>query len=458
MKLVGLALLLGASQGKREQAILDFKAERERVLVQCGERHLEYGLELRKKGLTLAAAAEITLAVEVSRGRHERAGFVLGLMRQFDDAFWKRRIERPSAARLAAYEKEAAELRARDRADVLALVRWAERRELLAQAFEELREHLLALDEPLLFDEAGALVLPGGKLAGPLAERVRAEAIEIDGRAYVRDAFLARLPQVERLFERTSPELRVRSTTSAAEATRVHTAAAALLPILAAELGLAPPRRLQIVLLHERKTYGAYLDISGLSSHRAADGFADRVTGTAVLCSEGASQEYVLGLALHELVHLCQLSVAPAALPSWYLEGSAETHGGEGTFRWDGTSLVTGEKMSAARLDELRAAPLPLGELLAGDALALLASDRPAARRFYAQSWAFLRFLREGAGPEIAARLERWRTQSLSAVLGADLYKPYAMDPSASRTLFLELFEPDLARLEAEFLSWLRAL
>src|SRR5206468_295457 len=83
-------------------------------------------------------------------------------------------------------------------------------------------------------------------------------------------------------------------------------------------------RRLQIVVLAERASYGAYLDFAGLSSHRAADGFADRVAATAVLCHEGLTDESVLGLALHELTHLYQLSVTPAALPSWFLEGSAE--------------------------------------------------------------------------------------------------------------------------------------
>jgi hypothetical protein len=460
--LLGACLLLASPspQGRLEQAILDFKLERERVLVQCGQRHLDYGLELRKKGLTLQAATQLTQAVEASRGLNDNARYVLGLMQQYDDAFWKRKGARPGAARLETYAKKAARLRQDDQVDQLGLVRWAERKNLDEQAFDELSELLLALDEPLVFEagEKGALVLPGGKLSGPLAERVRAEVIQINGRPYVRDAFLRRVPELREVFETSSPELRVRSTTSEAESARLHAAAAALLPILREELGTTHERRLQIAVLHERKTYGAYLDLAGLSAHKAAGGFADRVTGTAVLCSEGATDELVLGLALHELVHLCQLTAAPAAFPSWYLEGGAEAYGGQGTFAWDGKTLTTGGKMASLRLEELRAQPLPLRELLEADALVLLARDALAARRFYAQSWAFLRFLREGAGPEIAGRLERWREQCLGSVLGADLYKPYAMDPSASRALFLELFEADLARLEAEFVPWLRAL
>jgi hypothetical protein len=263
---------------------------------------------------------------------------------------------------------------------------------------------------------------------------------------------------VLRVFEVTSPALRVRSSASQEEAAHVHAAASALLPELCAELGIVPERRLQLVVLDRRRDYGAYLDIAGLSDHRAADGFADRAAGTAVLCSEERTPEYVLGLALHELTHLVQLTASPAAFPSWYMEGSAEAYGGEGTFTFDGTTLTTRGTMSRARLDELRAAPLPLRELLEGDALAFLARDKAGARRFYAQSWAFLRFLETGAGAEVAERLERWRTMCLGSILGADLYRPYAMDRSASAELFLELFGRDLERLEGEFGVWLGGL
>jgi hypothetical protein len=302
------------------------------------------------------------------------------------------------------------------------------------------------------------LLVSGRRIDGALAERVRSEALEINGRPYVRDTFLRRVPGVVRLFEATSPGLRVRSTASAEEAERLHAAASALVPTLCADLGIVPERRLQLVVVHQRQDYAAYLDIAGLSSHRGTDGFADRVAGTALLCGEGQTSEYVLGLALHELTHLVQLTASPAAFPSWYLEGSAETYGGEGAFAWDGSTLQTGGEMSAARLDEVRAAPLPLRELLDADGVTLLAVDRGRARRFYAQSWAFLRFLEQGAGDEIAARLERWRTLCLGSLLGADPYRPYAPDRSASAALFLELFGPDLERLERDFGAWLSGL
>ncbi|MSR61804.1 MAG: hypothetical protein EXS08_05095 [Planctomycetes bacterium] len=397
------------------------------------------------------------MAAEVARGRNSTAEFVLKLMRQYEDAFWKRKLEHPSAAKLEAYAKKAQKLREQDREARLELVKWAQRNELEEQAFTELRDLLLELDEPLVFEE-GALVVAGARFKGALAERARKAAIEINGRPYMRDAFLQRVPDLTRIFEASSPELRVRSTTSVEEAERLHAAASALLPLLFEDFGGKPERRLQIAVLAERKTYDRYLDVTGLSGYHAADGFADHVAGTAVLCKEGSTEPYVLGLALHELTHLFQLSVSPAVFPSWFLEGSAETYGGEGVFRWDGATLETRGKMSITRLDELRAAPLALRDLLEGDARALLAQDKLAARRFYCESWAFLRYLREAADAEFAERLDRWRTMCFGSAAGADFDKPYQNDAASSRKLFLQLFEKDLPALEQGFASWLAAL
>src|SRR5262245_48458225 len=262
-----LALLLAGPflQGRREKALDDFKEERTRVLAECGQRHLEYGLDLRKKGLTTQAASQILVAVEASMGRNPGANLVLDLMRTYEDAFWKRKPVRPTPQKLAAYDEKAAKLRLADREARLGLVRWAERKDLEEQAFLELRELLIELDEPLVFDERGALVLLGGKVAGPLAERVRADAIQINGRPYARDTFLRRVPQVVRIFEHATDALRVRSTKSVEEAVALHAAAAALLPVLRDDFGASPERRLQIVVLGERAVYDAYLDTVGLS-------------------------------------------------------------------------------------------------------------------------------------------------------------------------------------------------
>src|SRR5262245_45284995 len=149
-----LALLLAGPflQGRREKALDDFKEERTRVLALSGQRHLEYGLELRKKGLTTQAASQIVMAVEASQGRNKTAVLILGLMRQYEDEFWKRKIEKPAPEKLEAYERKAAKLRQEDREARLELVEWAQRADLEEQAYEELRDLLLEIDEPLAFD------------------------------------------------------------------------------------------------------------------------------------------------------------------------------------------------------------------------------------------------------------------------------------------------------------------
>src|SRR5262245_51984230 len=154
-----LVLASISPQGRREKAIEDYKEERTRMLLYSGQRHLEYGLELRKRGLTTQAAAQIVMAVEASQGRNSGATFVLRLMRTYEDEFWKRKIEKPSRDKLEAYDKRAAKLRKEDHEAWLELVRWAQRADLDEQAYEELRELLLALDEPLDFDARGRLVV-----------------------------------------------------------------------------------------------------------------------------------------------------------------------------------------------------------------------------------------------------------------------------------------------------------
>lgn len=448
-------LLVLVPQGSREKRIEDFKEERTKVLIAAGQRHLDYALELRDKGLTVQSAAQLVLAVEVSEEKHDGANFVLGLLRYYDDAFWKKKRAKVSPVRLAAYEKKAFELRVKDNKDRLELVRRAKSRDLDAQAYAELKELLLALDEPLVFDAKKQLVLPGGTLGGELAERIDMEAIHVNGKPYVRDRFLERLPELTRLYEATSATLRVRSNTSAAEAEELLAAGTALFAHLGADLGAVPDRRLQLFVLAERSHYERYLDISGLSSHKVADGFADRLTETAMLCKETSDAEHVLGLALHELTHLYQLAVTAATLPSWFLEGSAECFGGEGTFAWDGQELLVRRPMRAERLADVRAEPFPLKELLTLDAIDLFGPDPVRQRRFYAQSWALVTFLESGAAADFGERFVRWRSMCFGSAIGTDFQHPYESDETKSENLFLAQFEQDLPELERAFQAWL---
>jgi hypothetical protein len=94
---------------------------------------------------------------------------------------------------------------------------------------------------------------------------------------------------------------------------------------------------------------------------------------------------------------------------------------------------------------------------LNADALDLWRVDRAKALRFYAQSWAFRRFLAEEAGTELSERLERWRAMCLGAALGADFRNPYGADRTASQELFRELFGEELDPLERAFREWLES-
>lgn len=463
--LVGLATLLGgrdAAQGRAEKLRREFESRRTRALIECGQRHLEYGVDLRDKGLTTQAAAQIVLAVESSEGLNPGANTVLGLMRRLDEAFWKKRRARPTSARLEAYEKAAARLRLEDQRARLELALWAEKRGLESEALDELQKLLDTLDELPAFEPgeadagSGALVLEAGKVPASLVARLQDRLVHINGQPRLRDEFLARVPQVDGLFEAASDELVVLAG-SLEEAQGLHALGRALLPALEADLDARPERRLQLVVFSSRDPYEGYLDAIGWGAHKAADGFADPRTQTAALCTVGLPPDRVQGLVLHELTHLYLYGVTRAVLPSWYCEGHAESFGGEGAFAWDGTTLVVGQPLSAERLAEVCAAPFPLRELLSADGLALLGSDPAAARRFYAQSWALQHYLAREAPPERRARFERWRAMCLGAALGADLSNPYGMDRSASQKLFEELFADDLVDLERELLAWLDA-
>jgi hypothetical protein len=453
MSLAVLVLAL-VPQGSREKRIADYKEERTKVLIEAGQRHLEYALELRDKGLTVQSAAQLVLAVEVSEEKNPGATLVLSYLRYFDDAFWKKKRATVTPSKLEAYEKKALALRVKDNRDRLELVRRAVKHDLDGLAYEELREFLVALDEPLVFNEQKELVLAGGTIGGELAARVEKEAIFVNAKPYVRDRFLERLPELTKLHEATSPVLRVRTNTTLAEAEELLRAGTALFAFLGADLGAVPDRRLQLFVLAERNHYERYLDLSGLSSYKAADGFADRQTDTAMLCKEKSDAAHVLGLALHELVHLYQLSVTAATLPSWFLEGSAECFGGEDAFAWDGKELLVRRPLRATRLEDVRAEPFPLKELLTLHALDVF-GDSTRQRRFYAQAWALVTFLENDAAGEFGERFAKWRAMCFGSAIGTDFSHPNESDEQKSENLFLAQFEKDLPELERAFQAWL---
>ncbi|HET6204662.1 MAG TPA: hypothetical protein VFI25_17855 [Planctomycetota bacterium] len=450
-----LAVPLVPAQGRREEALREFEKRRLEFLVRSGQRHLVCGVDLRKSGLTTQAAEQILLAVEVSEGRNPGASTVLALMRDLDEKFWSKKAPKPTRAGIDAYSREGARLLRQDRKERLDLALWALAHGLGEEAHAEVRRLLLERDEPLQFDARDALLLEGGRVPAELARRIRGDAIEINGRLYVRDLFLSRLPGVKEIWEKSSEELRVRSTRGAEDAEALHTLGARLLPLLEADLGARPDRRLHLAAFSDRKTYDAYLESADLGSHKALAGFADNGAFVAIVCEEGLDETTLQGVALHELTHLYDFGCSRAVMPGWYAEGLAESYGGRGTFRWEEGNLEVGGNLERRRVEPLRAERLPLRELVSIDPLALWNKDREKGLRFYAESWAFLRYLRSGAGPEIAARLERFEAMCRGSAIGAEVGAPYKTDRSHAERLFERTIGTRLEDLEEGFAAWL---
>jgi hypothetical protein len=336
----------------------------------------------------------------------------------------------------------------------LELARWAVGKQLDAEA-QAVYERLLQREgAPLELDEKGCLRIGKSVIRADFSQALYDAGVTIDGRRYVRDAFLRALPEVGAIFEAGSDALRVRSTVGAEHARQLLALGLGLFPHLERDLGGRPTRRMELFVMSRRSDYERYLETAGLTGYGYGSGVADPSTFTAVVCAEGLEID---ALALHELTHLFQFGISRAILPDWYEEGLAETFGGRGTFRLDGAKLEVGGEL-APDLLALLAAPaqlLTLDALLAADAAALF-PDR--GWLFYAQSWAFLRFMRSAAGADVAERFERWERTCIGAALGADETDVRAGDPTAARTLFAATFGGELGELEARFRDYVAAL
>ena len=165
-------------------------------------------------------------------------------------------------------------------------------------------------------------------------------------------------------------------------------------------------------------------------------------------------------MCLHEMSHLFMYGVTPVVMPSWYSEGFAETYGGEGTFAWKDGKLVAGGVMQGSEIAPIKGAPgyISLSELLGGDALKILTKDRAGGRRFYAESWAFLRWIRTASSPEMQSRFHLFETVCRGQALGAQAGKPREQDANPALSEFQRRFGADLPTMEKAFKEWLAAL
>lgn len=441
------------------KASQEFEKKKRKVLVESGHRHLELGVWCRNQGLVSQASFEFIRAVEVSEHRHPGAEKVLSIMRSLGDDFWKKRRRKTHTKLLAAYEKKTNTARRKAEKDRFGLAKWAYGKGL-PEGKEEFLALLRAADAPLDVDSKGIVVLAAGKLPADLSEELVADAVSINDRLYVRDKFLALIPDVSTIHEVESERLRIRSQTSQEEAEDVLACCEALLPILTEDTGGRPTQRMTVFVFKDRKTYEAYLEAAEMPAHRVASGLAIGGANLALVNGQGASHDRVLGISLHELSHLFMYGVTRSMMPSWYSEGFAETYGGGGAFKWKDGELTTHGKMTDRNLGALKtdAGYIPLTTLFAGQALKLLQTDMKKAGNFYAESWAFVRFLRTGAGDDVRKRFETWEDMCRGKALGAVFDKPNAGDMRPSQQLFDETFGGDLDEIEAGFREFLQTL
>jgi len=381
-------------------------------------------------------------------------------MRRFEDKFFKVRRQNPSKGLIDQYEARARKLDLDLERDTARIASWAHARGLKQEAYQEFRALLMARSEPLQFDPSGSIVLGAATIPEELSKTFRNESILINDSRYLRDAFLSLVPTIQDVHEATSERLRVRSERSADEAERILAITLAELPLLEAECGGRPGKRMDVFVFKERPSYEAYCESAGYASHRVAAGLADRRRNVAVVCGESGDTQEIFAIALHEVAHLFQFGVSPSAMPSWYKEGFAEAFGGRGTFTWDGKKLAIGGSLERADIEPLRDERnfIPLAVLLSSDAHEIMTTDKKKAERFYAESWALVRFLSSGAKEATRSAFERWETMCLGAAVGAQANRQGNPTPSEAAALFDQVVGKDLVSLELEFRAFLLKL
>ncbi len=465
--LVGLAAFVGSAaraqdrfDSRKVKSLADSNKKKRKVLIESGHRHLKLGIWCRDQGLVSQASMEFIRAVEVSEHRHPGAQKVLSIMRSLGDDFWKKRRRKTHTRLLEQYEKRTAKATQQAEKARFGLAKWA-----YGKGLDEGKQEFLRLlelnDAPLTLDKKGQVVLPAGALPLDLSQEIEGAAVTINDRLWVRDRFLSKIPNVSAIHEVESDRIRVRSQVSVEQAQAVLDICTALLPFITDDTGGRPQQRMNVFVFADRKTYEGYLEALDMLSHKRAAGLAFSGANMALVNGDGRSEDETLGIALHEVAHLFMYGVTRSMMPSWYSEGFAETYGGQGCYEWKDGTLVTHGVMAANRVNRLKtdAGFIPLRTFFAGNALALINSDLKKASNFYTQSWAFVRFMREGAGDAIRNRFGIWEDTCRGKALGAVFDQPTENgDAKPSQQLFEEMFGAEIDELEVAFREYLGTL
>ncbi|MFK7741654.1 MAG: hypothetical protein AB8H80_15155 [Planctomycetota bacterium] len=474
-----------AAQSSSEIHVRAYEKKRREERLATGQRHVDLGWSIKDKGLITQATYQFVLAVELSHREHGGASTVLNIVRQYGDAFWKKRRKKPRKGALKAYEKKAARLVEQDQKGQVELARKAWKAKLVDETKEHLRTAMefgaVAVIEKKRGEEEGAGRAKIGRfqldasllpwlleltLEGANGERRMDPAKVLAGAATSGGQARARsLPKLEGFAEARSDQLIVRSNLSpdtefAVEiATELHELGSALWEPLRDRLSGAPTRPLTVVVFAKRSDYDAYLVARGHADIKSA-GLCDYGARQTLLCAEGLDESSRNALLLHELTHLFFFESSPIAMPDWYAEGLAETFGGQGTFAWSSgkksQSLSVGGMLERTQLDAIQKQPMTLQQVLAGNAIHLWRDDRDAARRFYAMSWALQRWLVSGEH-RWRKRFEAWEAKCRGSLLGRTSTRGFG-SPQAATAAFLKEFGADLDAMQKVFSAYLQTL
>ncbi|HEX5052812.1 MAG TPA: hypothetical protein VFZ65_13630 [Planctomycetota bacterium] len=450
--LCGLVLTAAlAAQSATDMLVADYHKRHEEELIAAGQRHVDLGWSIRRSGLEQQATYQFVRAVELSEGKHQGAQMVLGIVRNYGEAFWRKSRKTPSKSSLLSYGKRAAAIERDDLAGQVRLAKMAQK----AHLDDRMREHWLAalrLGAEIEIDK-GKAKIAGEVVPVEFAEWLAGQTVEVDGGKPRFEPAGAAAPRVAGVHEVADERLVVRTDLPVGKAEQLHALGLALLPLLQDRLDGAPVRRLGLFVFGKRADYEQYLKACGHADALGGSGLCDYGTFQTLVSAEGLADEDLHALVLHELSHLFFFGASPVAMPDWYAEGFAESFGGQGTFTWDGKKLTAGGAMRRDRIDAVKQAPIPLRELLAGDAAKLLATEHEKGLRFYAQSWALQRFLLE-KGNRWQDGFLVWEAQCRGSLPGAASTAKLG-DSQPAAQAFERAFGKELDALETAFVAWL---
>jgi hypothetical protein len=454
---VSVGLATAAAQSANDINVRNYEKKRKEELIATGQRHVDLGWGLRNKGLIQQTTYQLVLAVELSEGQHRGASMVLNIVRNYGDAFWKKKRKKPRKGALKAYEKKAQKLVEADMSGQIKLARYAHK----ARLDERVREHLVQamrfgaeVTMPKDPSRSGAKI-EGFAIDDELAKWLLEQTVAVNGGERRFEPAGRSAPRLEGLHEVADQRLVVRADLDAKVCEGLHAMGLQLFEALLERLDGAPTRPLQLVVFAKRADYDAYLKACGRADV-ASKGYCDYGTFQALVCAEGLDSGSVNALVLHELTHLYFFGATPVAMPDWYMEGLAETFGGQGTFAWNGRQLTVGGLLRSDRLDGIQSDAMTLEQVLAGNAINLMRQDHGRAMRFYAMSWALQRWLTTG-DHAWRQRFDDWEAKTRGTLDGSSSTRSFG-SPQRAQESFLAEFRKDLPAMDKAFQIWLMRL